>query len=72
MVKNGNTYSLNSCLGYECDYIELSELDKLMLENTWKPSDEQMAILYKYAEQNNYDGSILTSLYNELKKLREE
>jgi hypothetical protein len=38
----------------------------------WKPSDEQMATLYKYAEQNNYDGSILTSLYNDLKKLREE
>ena len=39
---------------------------------TWKPSDEQMATLYKYAEQNNYDGSILTSLYNDLKKLRED
>jgi len=32
LVKNGYTYSLSSCLGYECDYIELSELDKLMLE----------------------------------------
>ena len=36
----------------------------------WKPSDEQMATLYKYAEQNNYDGSILTSLYNDLNKLK--
>ena len=37
---------------------------------TWKPSDKQMEILWKYAEQNNYDGMILTSLYNDLKKLK--
>ena len=37
----------------------------------WKPSDEQMNILFKYAEQNNKDGSILTSLYQQLKKLKE-
>ena len=36
----------------------------------WKPSGEQMKILLKYAEQNNYDGSILSSLYNDLKKLK--
>ena len=41
-------------------------------QTTWKPSDEQMKYLWKYAEQNNYDGSILTSLYNDLKKLRNE
>lgn len=46
LVKNGNTYSLNSCLGCECDYIELSELDKLMLEKqgeqkpAWSVKDE--------------------------------
>ena len=45
-------------------------LKSLRPQNRWKPSDEQMAILYKYAEQNNYDGSILTSLYNDLKKLK--
>ena len=39
---------------------------------TWKPSDEQMKFLWKYAEQNNYDGRILGTLYNDLKKLREE
>lgn len=27
LIKNGNTYSISSCLGFECDYIELSELD---------------------------------------------
>ena len=36
----------------------------------WKPSGEQMKFLWKYAEQNNYDGRILTSLYNDLKKLK--
>lgn len=32
LTKVGNTYSLTSCLGFECDYIELSELDKLLSE----------------------------------------
>lgn len=32
LIKNGNNYSLSSNLGFECDYIELSELDNLMLE----------------------------------------
>lgn len=36
---------------------------------TWKPSKEQMEYLHKYAEQNNYDGAILTLLYNDLKQL---
>ena len=46
LVKNGNTYSLSSCRGCECDYIELSELDKLMLEKqgeqkpAWSVKDE--------------------------------
>ena len=39
-------------------------------QNNWKPSDEQMEIIYKYSEQNNYDGSVLTSLYRDLKKLK--
>lgn len=33
LIKNGTTYSLSSCIDFECDYIELSELDKLMVEN---------------------------------------
>ena len=32
LIKSGPTYSLSSCLSFECDYIELSELDNLMLE----------------------------------------
>jgi len=35
-------------------------------QNRWKPSGEQMKYLYKYAEQNNYDGAILTGLYDDL------
>lgn len=32
LIKSGVTYSLSSCLSFECDYIELSELESLMLE----------------------------------------
>jgi hypothetical protein len=32
LIKSGATYSLSSCLSFECDYIELSELENLMLE----------------------------------------
>lgn len=32
LIKDGDAYSLSSCLGFECDYIELSELDNLMFE----------------------------------------
>jgi len=43
--------------------------DRVQHQNRWKPSKEQMEYLHKYAEQNNYDGAILTSLYNDLKQL---
>ena len=49
---------------------EIDWLKSLKDRYTWKPSDEQINILFKYAEQNNKDGSILISLYQELKKLR--
>lgn len=29
LIKNGNDYRLSSCLGFECDYVLLSDLDKL-------------------------------------------
>lgn len=45
-------------------------LKSLRPHNLWKPSDEQMEALWLYAEQNNYDGAVLTSLYNDLKKLK--
>ena len=44
--------------------------ESLSPQNRWKPSDEQMQTLYRYAEQNNYDGAVLTSLYNDIKKLK--
>lgn len=43
LIRDGNTYSLSSCLGFECDYIELSELDNLMLEKQdWSEEDENI------------------------------
>lgn len=42
-------------------------LKSLRPQKQWKPTKEQMEYLYKYSEQNNYDGAILTSLYNDLK-----
>ena len=36
----------------------------------WKPSEEQMKILSIYADQNNSHGSVLASLFDDLKKLR--
>ena len=47
LVKDGNTYSLNSCLSFECDYIELSELDKL------KPANKMESFcIPRYAIEN--------------------
>ena len=31
LIKSGGSYTLSSCLGYECDYIELSDLDEFTL-----------------------------------------
>lgn len=41
LIKDCHTYSLSPCLSSECDYIELSELDNLMLEKQGeqKPAD---------------------------------
>lgn len=30
LIKQSGIYSISSCLGCECDYIELSELDKIL------------------------------------------
>ena len=61
-----NTSTLESHFN-EC----IDWLKSLRPQNRWKPSDEQMKYLRFYSEQNNYDGTILTSLYNDLKKLKE-
>lgn len=55
LIKNGSTYSLSSCFGFECDYIELSELDNLMLKkqgNITELSEE---------EQNRFAKGVLSS-----------
>lgn len=44
LIKSGATYSLSSCLSFECDYIELSELESLMLEK----QDKQKLIWDKF------------------------
>ena len=43
LIKIGDVYSISSCLGCECDYIELSELDKLMREEKqrWQKWNEE-------------------------------
>ena len=38
LIKDCSTYSLSSVLSFECDYIELSELDNLMLEQQGNPT----------------------------------
>ena len=47
---------------------QMDFLKSLRPQNTWKPSDEQMmALLYHCS-----NGSVLSSLYNDLNKLKEE
>lgn len=71
-----NLYHINALIKdsslevYRQEYLS-NWLEDLREKKHWKPSDEQINTLFKYAEQNNKDGSILTSLYQQLKKLRE-
>ena len=53
------------------DYIRV--LKSCFPQNTWKPSEEQIMVLAKASETYcGIDKSVLNSLYNDLKKLREE
>ena len=52
LIKYGHTYSLSSCLGLECDYIELSELDKLLSE---KQDEQEEPQVYE-----TEDGEVIT------------
>lgn len=49
-------------------------LESLSPQNTWKPSDEQIELLEALVEDNNqrYFYTTLNSLYEQLKKLRED
>lgn len=57
LVKNGDNYSFSSCLGFECDYIELSELDELLSK---KQSEQNYKIIkgknYFCVKTHNYAG----------------
>ena len=71
LVKNGNTYMLSSSLGFECDYIELSDLDKLYAEKQGeqKPTDK---VEPKWKKGNDgeflYETSVVW-IHNETKTL---
>lgn len=52
-------------------YKEIDWLKSLRPQNRWKPSEEQIRCLWHYADQNDYEGTVLTSLYKDLKKLKE-
>lgn len=81
LIKNGFTYSLSSCLSFECDYIELSELDNLLLEkqgeqknkiNSYKITFEDVLVLecamktIKITEGGNELYEKLAPLYNKI------
>ena len=55
LIKNGLTYSLSPYLSSECDYIELSELDSLMLEkqSEQKPQDKSALEAIKEEKVDN-------------------
>ena len=65
--------TLRSCgVGTDEHTIRIKAIDflkSLRFQNRWKPSKEQLKFLQHYADQNNYDGTVLTSLLNNLKKL---
>lgn len=77
LIKSGLRYSISSCLGYECDYIELSELDELLREEKQggvsKLSEEEQNKFAKtvltscafsfinYLDSNKYDGKMCVS-----------
>lgn len=61
LIKYGNTYHLSSCLSFECDYIELSELDNFMLEK----QGEQKSFDYECANIQQRDFAPDTIGYKE-------
>lgn len=71
-VKQESKVRTDGCLDEEVGEKVINWLKSLKERYTWKPSGEQMEFVWKYAEQNNYDGKVFTRLYNDLKKLKEE
>jgi len=64
LIKAGNTYNLSSCLCFECDYIELSELDNLLVEkqapkSKWTDEDDyNVQCCIAKAESDIADGNL--------------
>ena len=63
LIKNGYTYSLSSCLGCECDYILLSDLDKLRQGELKPISFDDSAMIDSYL--NDYCCKIYNALHKE-------
>ena len=80
LIKMGNTYSLSSCLGFECDYIELSELDNLMLEKQDKKTNPYSGMSFEYnghiwgmcARDNGVDILLDKQLFKHLEQQSEQ
>ena len=69
-IKN-ETYNYYGGYSSECIMQWLKSIKtRVGYGDRWKPSEEQMKILSIYADQNNSHGSVLTSLFDDLKKLR--
>lgn len=63
LIKNYNTYSLSSCLSFECDYILLSDLDKLLPQRfEMKSAEESLGI-----SSEEYNDIVNECLYGESK-----
>lgn len=76
--------NIDHLLNALCGVTELKQLqiDKLIIwlkslkgrvqPNQWKPSDEQLKYVREQSERNDYTGYVMTNLYYDLKKLKEE
>lgn len=68
LIKDGDIYSISSCLGFECDYIELSELDNLMIETQgeqksveWSEEDKGFIDLLLAIFTNEHPNGLFTT-----------
>ena len=77
LIKYARTYSLSSCLCFECDYIELSELDKLLSEKQGEQKPQRMVsaeakeALYDKPDWGKEDESYLNTTIAYLKDAKE-
>ena len=82
LTKTGNIYDISSCLGCECDYIELSELDSLLRDKQaskqkWTEEDERhyatiIKALHSSGAITPIDMELAEKWFKSLKKMMEE